>query len=235
MHVKHLRLKAVLTLVPGHLIVSHLGGECRTQRLLLVYTFDSFAPFWSPMAEPSLWDRFNGGDPSPIACEHLEFESVPIRHSIASDLVAHQNPLRHDTYEVMLYIVDLMPTPPRRSLTSFVRRKLGKMPPAPVEVLRPLLFSYTLDCSGPRTVWRTGSIILARPAARRGRISFSRYGLGTEKNAVMDVVDQRHKKLPTGKPWGVSPPWLTKDVDLAPYSCAVLHLTGDAAIVAHYQ
>ncbi|KAJ7441452.1 hypothetical protein B0H11DRAFT_2095936 [Mycena galericulata] len=239
-------LRTAPVLVPGHLGITQTDLEPPHQEFLLIYAFSSFAPFWRPIAGVSFWDRICGRELSPVVRQPLEFGRIPVRDTQSINLRALESPIRRGMYKIMLHSIHHIPgPPPTRSITSFIRSRLGGTPPPPpTKVKRAVLFSYTLDLSDvddSHRGWRFLSSVSANDRFHSiNHLTFSRYcadRLSRSFSKVMDALITRDGvKHPHVNEQRVVLPYRRecKDIFLSPYSGAVAILTATSLTITYY-
>ncbi|KAJ7089563.1 hypothetical protein C8R44DRAFT_818496 [Mycena epipterygia] len=227
-----------LTLVPGHLAITHPELDPLHQQMLIVYDFASFEPFWRPIHGMSFWDRVYGRELSPVASERLKPGNIPLRHCQIVELTAHASPIRSETYELVLYSVDHIPGPEDRSVTSFLRSRLGGKHPPPPDVKRSVLFSYNFNLSGrhgSRPAWRLISLVPAELHVRGTSLTLSRYCLDRSFRMVIDALVKRGDIGQRVGPRVIVPfQNVCRDIHLAQYSGAVAFLSSSSLTISYY-
>ncbi|KAJ7437928.1 hypothetical protein B0H11DRAFT_2106207, partial [Mycena galericulata] len=233
------QLRTAPVLVAGHLGIPQMDLEPPHQEFLLIYAFSSFASFWRPIAGMSFWDRVYGRELSPVVRQPLEFGGIPVRNTQLVNLRALESPIRRGMYKILLHSIDYIPGPPTptRSITSFIRSRLGGTQPPPPKVKRVLLFSYTLDLSAvddSRYGWRFLSSVPADDRVQSINLTFSRYCLDRSFPMVIDALITRdgvEERLGQRVlvPYGRE----CKDIFLSPYSGAVAVLTATSLTITY--
>ncbi|KAJ7481350.1 hypothetical protein B0H11DRAFT_2280250 [Mycena galericulata] len=236
------QLRTAPILVPGHLGITQTDLEPPHQEFLLIYAFSSFASFWRPIAGMSFWDRIYGRELSPVVRQPLEFGGIPVRDAQSINLRALESPIRRGMYKILLHSTDHIPgPPPTRSITGFIRSRLGgTQPPPPPKVKRAVLFSYTLDLSDGDDAhrgWRFLSSVSANSRFQSMNLTFSRYCADLSARSISMVIDTLMTR--DGVEWHGQRTVLPyrrecKDIFLAPYSGAVAVLKATSLTITYY-
>ncbi|KAJ7659598.1 hypothetical protein DFH06DRAFT_1297201, partial [Mycena polygramma] len=161
--------------LPGHILLYNTTAGPHAD-LCAVYTVASVASRWQPLAVRAFDGlRISASDIPPAIVERLERNDRVFRDDLRVQLTLHPNPIRSNTYQLMLYVSNPMWVT-NTSLKDTLRRKVGQ-PSRRVDGA--MLYTHRLTVGAPpdhRLTWVRISAVPAVPNLA-SPISYAGYGV----------------------------------------------------------
>ncbi|KAJ7821838.1 hypothetical protein B0H13DRAFT_2449062 [Mycena leptocephala] len=205
--------------VPGHIIFTTATVQQPHDQLILIYTLASIGSRWRPIGQLLSSDHASVRDFDDLnlssrtlaaVVERVEQADIRLSRNVQSrvfrpdprmHMTLHPNPIRDNTYKLMIYISDGR-WGNKSGVADTLRQKLGRQPPGPKAVL----FTYRLTVGDTPDYTLSWTRVSAVPAVPNINSSISyagyavMYGDGyTRDSRVVDIHLPRRRFL-TG--WG---------------------------------